>query len=147
MLLIVGLSAVSCFSNQIEFNVLSIKPPLERKIVLNKYLPMVSKVASKEELSTFYKEQFIESVDIEDINEFQVFNDEFFAEKSLLLICYSGDENMNITINDISLRGNELFVIFNADTISALTHYTYFFVSVNKVDITNVNKFSYVIKS
>lgn len=140
IILITLLAFVSC-ANNIEYKIENIDCDLNNEYVYP--LQMINPIRNTNEMSLFFNNKQFGKVELSD---FSKFNDSYFKNNVLLIICYAGDANTSIDINSVFIRSSELFVGINSSKISGNTHYKYKFITIEKELVKNVEKYSYIIK-
>lgn len=133
-------------SKTIWFEQLNFNPPI-RSDAPTQYpiMQMVTAFKSKCEVENYFaNNDYFSEKDIEYLN---IFDDKYFENNALLIICTIAGDNYNFNTTKITINSNELFVHIQASKITVKTKYYYKFVKVLQNEIKKVTKYSYVYKT
>lgn len=106
----------------------------------------VNSIDSCDSLKSFFD---IDYFGLNTSQQFTMFDDDYFADNNLLVICYVGEDNERIVVTEINAKSEEMFVTIEVkkNDIKGKIQHIYRFLTVSKEDIKDITKFSYVIIS
>ena len=111
----------------------------------NSPFSLVNRISSESSLNIFFDNKFFDFTTPKGLEKY---DDNYFNDNSLLIICFLGGEDSTVEITGITVKGSELFVHMNTSNNSGIhSKYIYKFVSLSKAAVADVSKHSYVIRS
>lgn len=141
------ISLTACF-NKISFSLENVQTILNDEYysdTTGPHFQMVNNIESKDKLNAFFNTEYFGNNKAMELTQF---DDNYFKANNLLVVCMLSGEDYIIEIVELSVRSKELLVHIQTNKGSSVKRkYFYYFISVDKNDVANINKFSYIIKS
>lgn len=144
--LIFCLSLVGCAGKNIEFKEENVACDLNNEYAVGMAnFQMVNKIASVDEMKNFFNTEYF---GMNTADKLTMFDDKYFDNNTLLLVCYLKFAEEKYEITQLSIKGTELFVtIQRVYYDQGKRSYSYKFITVDKDSVKNVEKLSYIITS
>lgn len=146
VLLIVALvfTLASCVGKGIDFKIEKVDVELNNKYDTQlTHFQMTNKIANVGEFERFFNNEYF---GVGTAEKFTKFDDKYFENNTLIVVCFPKGQNERAEVVELKLKGDELFTIIERTYIAGATWtYSYFFVTVAKSDVNNINKLSYII--